>query len=159
MSVRFHQRKLPHYERAATPHFVNFSVVGALRLTAEAKDIVFQHCMKEHDWRATMHACVVMGTHVHLLLTPLSGTSGTPYTLSTITKGIKGTAARKVNQLLGRKGPLWQEESWDRVSRNSNEFAERLSYIQENPVAAGLVRSPHNYKWLWIEVAEPSRLP
>ena len=72
--------------------------------------------------------------------------------LPAIMKLIKGVSARNVNQLLGSSGPLWQEESFDHVLRNDESFLEKQEYIRQNPVRAGLVTSPEDYRWLWIPV-------
>ena len=155
---RFHYRRnLPHYLYPGKPHFVTFRVIDGVRLNAAAKDVVFQHCLNDVR-RVLMHAFVVMSTHVHLLFTPKRDESGESFTLAEITKGLKGTSARRVNQLLGRKGQLWQDESLDRVMRDHKDFEDRKFYILCNPVEAGLVRSPYDYKWLWIETTEPISL-
>ena len=72
--------------------------------------------------------------------------------LPAIMKLIKGVSARNVNQLLGSSGPLWQEESFDHVLRTDESFLEKQEYIRQNPVRAGLVTSPEDYRWLWIPV-------
>jgi putative transposase len=72
-------------------------------------------------------------------------------------KGIKGTSAYKINRLLGRKGQLWQDESFDRIMR-SGEFENKFNYICSNPVDAGLCRRPQEYLWLWTQAAQ-ARVP
>jgi REP element-mobilizing transposase RayT len=99
-----------------------------------------------------------MSNHVHLLFTPALDQNQQFYSLAEISRHIKGASAREINKLLARTGALWQDEGMDRIVRNGDEFGERLAYIQENPVAAHLVRSPHDYKWLWIETPEPVTL-
>ena len=92
-----------------------------------------------------------MPDHVHLLLTPLRDEGGWPYGLPSILKRIKGTSARSVNRLAASSGPVWQEESFDHVSRSNESFEEKLEYIRQNPVRRGLVRNPGDYHWLWTE--------
>jgi hypothetical protein len=65
-------------------------------------------------------------------------------------EGIKGTSARRINQLLGRKGSLWQDESFDRIMR-AEEFEFKRNYIMANPVDAGLCERPEDYQWLWLQ--------
>ena len=43
--------------------------------------------------------------------------------------------------------PFWQEESYDRMVRHEREFERIRSYIEENPVRAGLVRQASEYRW------------
>jgi hypothetical protein len=40
---------------------------------------------------------------------------------------------------LGRVGPFWQDESYDRVIRNNEEYIRTVNYVLENPVKAKLV--------------------
>jgi len=69
------------------------------------------------------------------------------FDLSEIMKGIKGASARQINRILDTTGKIWQEESYDRIIRDENEFMEKLNYMYNNPVAAGLVDDPEEYKF------------
>jgi REP element-mobilizing transposase RayT len=95
-----------------------------------------------------LHAAVIMPDHVHLLFTPLL-VNNAPASLPDIMRLIKGRSARKVNQLLGRHGCVWQEECFDHVLRSNESLAEKLDYICQNPVRAGLVKSEAEYPWLF----------
>jgi REP element-mobilizing transposase RayT len=92
-----------------------------------------------------------MPEHVHLLLTPMRDPNGDMFCLVDMLKGIKGASARRVNQVLGSCGPLWQEESFDHVIRNQESMQQKIDYIQQNPVRRGLARVPEEYPWLWVE--------
>lgn len=82
-----------------------------------------------------------MPNHVHLLLTFRTDPS-------VALRKLKGTSARVANQVLGLTGqPFWQEESYDRLVRGPEEFARIENYILQNPVKAGLARSPEEYRW------------
>ncbi|MFI5034301.1 MAG: transposase, partial [Reyranellales bacterium] len=59
--------------------------------------------------------------------------------LGTIVGSWKRFTARQANQKLGRSGPFWQTEYWDRFIRNEAHFAAAKNYIDQNPVKAGLV--------------------
>jgi len=49
--------------------------------------------------------------------------------------------AKRGNEMLGLTGePFWQDESYDHLVRNEREFGKIRSYLEENPVRAGLVR-------------------
>jgi len=88
-----------------------------------------------------LHAFVIMPNHVHLLATPL-------VPLPRLTKSLKGITAKKANELLGLTGrPFWQEESYDHTARNEREFERIRSYIEENPVRAGIVKGARDYRW------------
>jgi hypothetical protein len=65
-------------------------------------------------------------------------------------------SACKINRVLGRSGPLWQEDYWDRYIRDEAHFGKAQRYIESNPVKAGLVPqaaawpwSSANPKWRW----------
>jgi REP element-mobilizing transposase RayT len=64
-----------------------------------------------------------------------------------ILKNIKGTTARKANQLLGRTGRFWQKEYFDRYIRDSKHFYAVFNYIENNPVKARLCRSKEDCKF------------
>ncbi len=88
-----------------------------------------------------LHAFVVMPNHVHLLVIPNVG-------LPKLTKSLKGITARRANAMLGVTGrPFWQEESYDHLVRDEQEFVRIRNYIEENPVRAGLVTEACEYRW------------
>jgi putative transposase len=88
-----------------------------------------------------LHAYVVMANHVHMLITPAVA-------LARITKGLKGVTARAANRILARIGkPFWLDESYDHWVRNEKEFDRIVSYIENNPLAAGLVARAEDWPW------------
>jgi len=88
-----------------------------------------------------LQAFAIMPNHVHLLIYPL-------VSLDRLTKGLKGTTARQANALLDRTGqPFWQDESFDHWVRDGKQFDRIRAYIENNPVAAGLVKHPHDWPW------------
>jgi putative DNA methylase len=51
-------------------------------------------------------------------------------------------------RIMGRTGsPFWQDESYDHWVRGPEELAKIVRYIEENPVAAGLVSRGENWRW------------
>jgi putative transposase len=105
--------------------------------------------MKENGCKFNLHAAVVMPDHVHLIYSPLRREDGWSYSLPEIMKAIKGTAAWRINHMLNRTGPVWQEEFFDHVLRSNESLVEKVDYICENPVRAGLVKGESEYRWLW----------
>ena len=88
-----------------------------------------------------LHAWVVMANHVHTLLTPHTAPGR-------LTASLKGATARAANKLLGRTGePFWQAECYDHWVRDKKEFFRIQSYIEENPVKAGLAIQPTAFRW------------
>lgn len=84
---------------------------------------------------------VIMANHIHVLLLP-------GIDPSLLLKALKGSTARDANRLLGRTGEqFWQRESYDHWVRNEAEWNRIARYIERNPVKAGLVAKPEDYKW------------
>jgi REP element-mobilizing transposase RayT len=146
-----YRRRLPHYQKSDRPLFVTFRKLTREPLSSDARSLVLEHCLHDNGKKLVLHVAVVMPEHVHLLLTPLRDVNGWPIPLAKILRLIKGTSARQVNQLLGRKGPLWQDESFDHVLRSDESFIAKVEYIRQNPVRRGLARSPEDYPWVWQE--------
>jgi putative transposase len=56
-----------------------------------------------------------------------------PY-LQDILHSVKRYSARKINQMEGRDGRLWQIESYDTTIRNNQHLDVALQYTLQNPV-------------------------
>ncbi len=88
-----------------------------------------------------LHAFGVMPNHVHLLISPR-------VPLPQLTKSLKNITASRSNRLLNRVGnPFWQRESYDHEVRSESEMERIRRYIEGNPVRAGLVAEPSQYRW------------
>ena len=90
-----------------------------------------------------LEAYCLMPNHVHLVCTPLIN-NDTVVSISKIMQSLKGFAAHRANQWLGRKGEFWQHESYDHVVRDHLEFIRIVNYVLDNPARAGLPA-----KWLY----------
>ncbi len=71
------------------------------------------------------------------------------YSLAEIMDSVKGFSAHRVKKKLGRKGRVWQTESFDHVVRSSENLDAKIAYVLENPVRAGLVGEWMQYPWFW----------
>lgn len=147
----YYRRNLPHIEKLSATYFVTFRTL-TIFLSPAARTIALGHCLFENGRKIELYAAVIMPNHVHLLFTALEADEGEPFSLADM-KGIKGVSARRINQLLRRKGPLWQDESFDRVMR-AEEFEFKRNYIIANPIDAGLCERPEEYQWLWLQQAQ-----
>ena len=157
-----YRRRLPHLQKADAAIFVTFCTGGRRVLPEVARDLVLEHCLREagvarapspaKGWSPRIHlyAAVVMPDHVHLLLSPLRDENGWPFPLPDILQCLKGTTAHRINRLLHTSGPVWEEESFDHVLRSDESLKEKCEYIRQNPVKAGLVQKPEDYRWLWL---------
>ena len=47
----------------------------------------------------------------------------------------------------GADGELWQPRFFDRALRTVKEYNEKVEYIHLNPVRAGLVSRPEDWRW------------
>ena len=92
--------------------------------------------------RYRLLAWVVMPNHVHALLETLPG-----FPLSGVVQSWKSFAAKQANRLLGRTGPFWMEDYFDRYIRDETHLSATASYIEQNPVSAGLVHNAEDWHW------------
>src|SRR5216684_4194183 len=121
--------KLPHWRQDQVTYFVTWRL-GRSReeLDASERDLVVA-AMKSFDGqRYQLAAYVVMDDHVHALLTPFVG-----YELKAILHSWKSFTARQMQREHKRFGRVWQDESFDRIVRDDEEFAQKLDYIVGNP--------------------------
>jgi putative transposase len=135
--------QLPHWQAGGSTYFVTFR--SLTNLAPEVRKIVVEHIRFDHGRRYELTLGVVMPDHVHLLFMPKSPAIGVWYDLSDILKGLKGASSRRINQLLGSKGAVWQQESYDRIIRDDREYEDTVQYLLDNPVEAGLVTTWEEY--------------
>jgi REP element-mobilizing transposase RayT len=162
-----YRRRLPHLQKADAALFVTFCTGARLVLPDWARDLVLEHCLREgglrplagEGARATLslpppriqlHAVVVMPDHIHLLFLPLRDGNGWSFALVDILQCLKSATAHRINRLLHTSGSVWEEESFDHVLRSDESLRGKCEYIRENPVKAGLVARPGDYRWLWV---------
>ena len=86
-------------------------------------------------------AFCVMPTHVHLLIQPKEGTS-----LSRIMQWIKTRSAKRWNFVHGSENHLWGDRFFARAIKDTYEFYHVMNYIDQNPVAGGLVADPAQWQ-------------
>ncbi len=93
---------------------------------------------------ATSQAFVVMPDHLHWLLV-----LGERATLPRLVGWVKGTAARRINRMLGAKGkPFWQDGYHDHALRRDEDILDVARYVVANPLRSGLVQRLGDYP-LW----------
>jgi putative transposase len=143
-----YRRRLPHFQPDFKIIFITFCTYLRWTLPADARTIVVDTCVAGNGLKFDLFGLVVMPDHVHLALVPFCGSEG-PIPMAEIMQAIKGTSAQRINKLLNRRGRVWQEESFDRALRTEEQVQEKLFYMLENPVRAGLVSNPLGYPWIW----------
>jgi len=87
-------------------------------------------------------AWVVMPNHVHLVIETKRA-----WPLPAIVHGWKSYTAKAANILLGRAGPFWQPEYYDRAIRDERHLAAAVAYAEGNPVKAGFVQWPGDWQF------------
>jgi REP element-mobilizing transposase RayT len=103
--------------------------------------------------RYRLLAWCVMPNHVHVVFQPLGS-----YTASSILHSWKSFTSHQINQRLGRRGPLWERESFDHLVRSIDRLERFVRYVERNPVAARLCGAPKDWKWSSAGVREFERI-
>ena len=94
-------------------------------------------------------AWVLMPDHWHAIIYPRH-----PLTISRVMEAIKVGSTLRINGARRRKGRLWQPRFFDHAIRTVKEYGEKVEYIHQNPVRAGLVEQPE--QWAWSSAREYS---
>ncbi len=84
-----------------------------------------------------------MPNHVHLVIDP--GTN--PESLSLLMKRVAGRQTRNVNKLEKRSGSLWEGRFKSSIVSQKEYLAACCRYIELNPLRAGIVANPGEYRW------------
>jgi len=83
--------------------------------------------------RLAMISTIVMPNHVHAVFVQNS-----EHPLEKLIRSWKPYTARKINELHGRTGGLWQRDYFDRLVRDEQHLANCVRYIRRNPEKARL---------------------
>jgi len=151
------RRNLPHWQDPGRTYFLTFRVRKGGVLTEQMRDIVLRACQHWHRQRYHLYAVTVMPDHVHLLLWPQPRSSPASreaanlgfHSLSAILHGLKSFTAREIQRHCGWRGPVWMDESFDRIVRDDAEFMEKWNYIAGNAVRKQLATGIDEYRWFW----------
>ena len=101
--------------------------------------------------RYRLLAWVVMPNHLHVLIEQLP-----EWTLASVVQGLKRHTTREIQRIVGGAGQLWQREYWDRFIRDERHYRRVVDYIHANPVQAGLVTRPEDWRWSSASESEQS---
>ena len=99
---------------------------------------------KKHGFLLT--AWVFLPDHWHAILFPRH-----PLTISEALESIKVSSTKRINGARGELRLLWQGRFFDRALRTVREYHEKVEYIHLNPVKAGLVRRPEDWRWSSVQ--------
>lgn len=137
--------RLPRYVVPGQPQHVILRGNNRQSIFATDTDYeFFQDCLVEAAQRfgLAVHAYVWMTNHVHLLATPTDAAS--------LPKTLQSAGRRYVqhfNFIRRRSGTLWEGRYRATIIDSERYLLTCMCYIEENPVRAGMVRRPGEYRW------------
>jgi len=107
-------------------------------------------CAAYADWlqraaeklECAIHAYVLMTNHVHLLITPAS-----PEGVSKLMQSLGRRYVQYVNHTYRRSGTLWEGRFLASAVHAEAYLLKCMRYIELNPVRAGMVEQPGDYRW------------
>jgi REP-associated tyrosine transposase len=94
------------------------------------------------EFDCSVHAYCLMTNHVHLLVTP-----STRDACALLMKKLGQCYVQYVNHNLGRTGTLWEGRFRSCMVNSDNYVLACYRYIELNPVRAGMVSAPCEYRW------------
>jgi putative transposase len=95
-------------------------------------------------------AWCLLGTHFHLIV------ECRREQLSLAMHRLNGLYAQRFNKRHARRGHLFEERFSSWVVSTEDHLSAAIRYVVENPVAAGLCRSPEEWSWSWPRLDSPS---
>ena len=90
----------------------------------------------------SVHAYCLMTNHVHLFMTPHAASA-----CSQVMKFTGQYYVNRINRRLGRSGTLWEGRFYSCIVPSERYALTCYRYIELNPVEAGMVRHPSEYRW------------
>jgi putative transposase len=112
--------------------------------TSDADMAAFAHWLGEGALRfeVDVHGWVFMTNHVHLLVTPRDDNA-----VSRLMQSLGRRYVGHFNYLYARSGTLFEGRFRSCLVQEDQYFLTCLRYIELNPVRAGMVRDPGDYRW------------
>lgn len=95
-----------------------------------------------HEYACSIHAYILMTNHIHLLATPAHENS-----ISLLMQGIGRKYVRYINHTYQRSGTLWEGRFKSALIDSGHYLLACSRYIELNPVRAGMVKIPEQYRW------------
>jgi len=101
--------------------------------------LTLEEAKENHHFRLA-NFCI-MPNHIHLLIQPRENSC-----LSTIMHSIKLRSAKRWNNIHGSTDHMWGQPYFSRIIKDPADYYTVMDYIDNNPVAAGLVENPADWK-------------
>ena len=89
----------------------------------------------------------IMPNHVHMLL----WIEWLMKPFYKIMQSIKRFSSRKSNLIINRSGTFWEEENYDHIVRDREEYIKIVKFILTNPLRAGLVSKADDWEWIYCK--------
>ena len=110
-------------------------------LAPSERDIVVEILAAERTRGVFLFGYVVMANHVHLLVNPYRDG------MIAFMRHFKRQTTLELKSRGFRSGPIWQPRYFDFILRRARDFTDKIAYIHDNPVAAGIVTDAREYVW------------
>ena len=139
---------MPRRARLSVPgipwHIIQRGNNRAVCFNAAADYQFYLHCLDElaGKFGCAIHAYVLMTNHVHLLLTPQKTGSA-----ALLMKHLGQRYVQYFNRTYQRTGTLWEGRFRSCLTQTENYVLACYRYIEQNPVRAGMVKRPQDYRW------------
>lgn len=137
--------RLPRLTLPGYPHHVIQRGNNRQAIFADQADYEFLLALLEEQASkcgVAIHAYVLMSNHFHLLATP-----ETEQGLPQLMQAIGRRYVRYFNRRQGRSGTLWEGRYRSTLIQAERYLLACMVYIDLNPVRAGLVLDPGQYRW------------
>ncbi|MDQ6912043.1 MAG: DEAD/DEAH box helicase, partial [Verrucomicrobiota bacterium] len=152
-NVHYAKRRLPPFEKPWAIYAVTITTARRRNLNPDARTIVLNAWRHFHRDRYELFALCVMPDHVHALFQPWPKEEHENkfWSLTELMRSLKSFTARDINKQEGKKGAVWERETFDRYIRSDRDLAEKFHYILRNPWDAGIVDQTEDYPWIWTQ--------
>lgn len=116
----------------------------------EISIIIAEACMFWEAKKLENIAFCIMPNHVHWVFRlKEKDENGKWVYLQDIMHSVKRQTSREINKLTGRRGALWQKESFDTTIRDMEHEYNAVKYTLNNPVKAGFVTDWQVWQGSW----------
>ncbi len=127
--LSIYRRRLPHWRMSGAVYFATWRLHPSQpELKPEERHLLTNTLSHFDGKRYELLAYVVMHNHIHVIVAP-----NDEHQLQTVVQSWKSFLANRLQREYGRKGSIWQDEYFDRIIRDEEEFLEKAQYILNNP--------------------------
>lgn len=140
---------MPRTSRVVLPNYPHHIIQrGHNRQAVFATDDDYLYYLDNlKEWKKELgckvYAYCLMTNHVHLIIDP----GDNPENLALLMKRVSGRQTRYVNKIEGRRGTLWEGRYKSSPVDRDEYLLACCRYVELNPVRAGIVDDPEEYKW------------